>query len=311
MLRSKLFKNINRIFHKTPVLPGPDDSRLIGASVPVFLFASLILADSIFSRSNNGFLILSTEAPLHAEQSQTYPVLIEQLDDEKIKTERIRALSDKNVEGRGGITDRKGFHTLTAYDTLSPVTPGRIGNRNGKRSRQQNRPDESDSNRGDSNGKRKVSPQMSSSGQEGEQSEQDFKIPANYYFRQDFAFRFDDRGGLAVPTREMAGFRYFQKMLRKIQETFAPPGLNYAYRDFAGTVVSQPIKAQSVKVLFSIDFDGIVRDVRVVSSMGQYAVDQACVDVLNGKNFGKPPAEIFASGHIFGINFIFPPVYGE
>jgi outer membrane biosynthesis protein TonB len=57
-----------------------------------------------------------------------------------------------------------------------------------------------------------------------------------------------------------------------------------------------------------LDPEGNVRDVRKVSSIGQKAVDDACVNVLKGQNFGVPPPEIFAQGNIFGINFIFPPV---
>jgi TonB family protein len=247
--------------------------------------------------------------------NNVYPVLIEQKDEEEIQTERIRALSHKNVEGRGGMTEKEGFHTLSSYDTLSAGHPGMDVNQPADADQQSDRKDKESAektSRNEENGTgRQADARYMKQGNSGRMTDSEFKIPANYRFREDFRFRFDERGGIAVPTQEMAGFKYFRDMLRRIRETFAPPGLNYAYRDYAGTVISQPIKPQVVKVLFSIDYNGEVRDVRVVSSMGQNAVDRACIDVLDGKNFGAPPPEIFADGHIFGINFIFPSVTSQ
>lgn len=134
------------------------------------------------------------------------------------------------------------------------------------------------------------------------------RIPANYRFQNDFALRYNQSASLSIPRRELEGYKYFRDLLRQVRTNFAPPGLNLAYRDAAGTVISQPIKPQVVRVLFLIDRDGTVRDTRVVSSMGQQPVDQACVRSLEGHNFGPPPPEIFKHGNIFGISFIFPAV---
>ena len=134
------------------------------------------------------------------------------------------------------------------------------------------------------------------------------RIPANYRFQNDFALRYDQSASLSIPRRELEGYKYFRDLLRQVRSNFAPPGLNLAYRDSAGVVISQPIKPQVVRVLFLIDEEGTVRDTRVVSSMGQQPVDQACLRSLEGHNFGKPPPEIFKHGNIFGISFVFPAV---
>ncbi|MCB1140147.1 MAG: energy transducer TonB [Leptospiraceae bacterium] len=134
------------------------------------------------------------------------------------------------------------------------------------------------------------------------------RIPANYRFQNDFSLRYDQSASLSIPRRELEGYKYFRDLLRQVRSNFAPPGLNLAYRDSAGVVISQPIKPQVVRVLFLIDEEGTVRDTRVVSSMGQQPVDQACVRSLEGHNFGKPPPEIFKHGNIFGISFVFPAV---
>ena len=99
-------------------------------------------------------------------------------------------------------------------------------------------------------------------------------------------------------------------MLRRIEESFAPPGGgNYGYRDMAGTVTREGIKPGMTKVQFLLSEGGQVLDVKLISSQGQTVVDQSCVDSIRGQNFGPVPEEIKAKGLIFGINFIFPDMY--
>ena len=95
-------------------------------------------------------------------------------------------------------------------------------------------------------------------------------------------------------------------MIQTIRENFAPPGVNYIFRDRSGYVMNQAIKAQVVQVAFALDPMGNVSDVRKIYSLDQKLVDEACLNSLRGKNFGKPPLEIFKKGNVFGINFVFP-----
>ncbi len=324
------WKSLSTLYLRLDPLPpvDGDDRLLVAATVPVALMASLVVVSMNMPLRN---VLASTLAEqLMASSLQTenlYPVLVDQAEGPEARTVQVRALSDKEIEGTGGITREKGFHTLTQYDTFQPGNHAGSAASAGSGRGGDGRAAGESSTRPSSRGEGQTSPQndteKTSSGQSGageapgnpgrpgNAGDREFMIPTNYRFRQDFAFRYDGASTMSVATTKMAGYTYFRNMLRTLQETFAPPGINYAYRDFAGTVLNQPIKPQMVKVLFSIDDDGYIRDVRVVESMGQTAVDQACVDVLANHNFGKPPPEIFEHGHIFGINFIFPPVFNR
>lgn len=333
-----------------------DQNRLVRASGFVFIPLTLFFSTLFTNRAEiPGSSLLDQEKK--EEQAHIYPVLVEQADAPPVEKEQMRTLSDVSAAGKGGITEKEGFHTLTPYDTLEPGNPtraatgGSSGSPGGQESSPSPRQDgsymeqaepederkerERDEDEAEPDGilwvpERKVARkktenqnqvqepmQGSQAARKGNKSresqesvpEQDFKIPANYRFRKDFIFRYDQSSRLSVARQELVGFRYFQSMLRQIKDSFAPPGYNYAYRDFAGTVISQPIKPQTVKVQFLLDDDGLVRDVRIISSMGQPAVDQACVNALRDQNFGVPPPEIFEAGHIFGIDFVFPAAF--
>lgn len=282
-----------------------DDDRLLYAGLPVVVTFTLFLAYFQTPELPRFMLDLKSHLLPNPMQAQTklrdevYPVLVEQKYRPDPKTRQIRALSDVTTEGTGGITYDPGFHTLTPYDTLTSGSTGRNANSSDSSSNSEKPGDLG----------QKSGAQISAQAGRGE--ERDMKIPMNYRFREDFALRYDDSPRLSIARQELAGFRYFQSMLRQIKENFSAPGYNYAYRDQAGTVKSQPIKPQVVSVLFMLDSDGYVRDVRKTSSLGQKAVDDACINVLKGQNFGPPPPEIFSNGNIFGINFIFPPVWNQ
>ncbi len=272
-----------------------------------------------------------------AMQSMVYPVLLEQDYAAPVTRNETAALSDVNAGGSGGLTERYGFHTLSSDDVLQvsygsaqtgkPSTSGG-GNPGGGQnspadaqfpgyqsgdgpgSPPEQRPAQNEARSGNEGpGERQATTATSQQGQSDRATESlPIRIPANYRFQNDFAMRYDQSPSLSIPRRELEGYRYFRDLLRQVRSNFAPPGLNIAYRDSAGTVISQPIKPQVVRVLFLIDEEGTVRDTRVVSSMGQQPVDQACIRSLEGHNFGQPPPEIFKHGNIFGISFIFPAV---
>jgi len=286
-----------------------DEQRLILSSLPVFFLFSFFLAGQLAPELSGIFYLEDQSFSMEkdARQSKIFPVLVEQRDKVDPKTDQIRALSDVDSEGSGGITTTYGFHTLTPHDMLTLSKSMKS-----ESSEKQNRDIKKET--GEDGEKQMVSMNTVSASSKSSPSpvignEDMFRIPANYRFRNDFSLRYDGNGPVTLARQQLVGFRYFQNMLRYLRDNFAPPGMNSAYRDSAGLVISQSIKPQVVKVLFLLGKDGRVYDVRVVSSMGQRAVDQACIDILRGHNFGPPPHEIFYEGNIFGINFIFPAAY--
>ena len=279
-----------------------DDRRLILASVPVLLFFILFFGIQVqtFFASEHG-LFSKLKQKEEEEETRVYPVLVKDIAKAKKKRRQISALSDSDSGGSGGLTRQKGFHSLSPHDSLSfPRKKAKNNEKNEQKEKPSSLQEDlsiiAKASRPPS--KKKKSP-LSGRGDR-------FRIPSNYNFRQDFLLRFDGSSLLALPRRKLAGFAYFRKMIQTIRENFAPPGMNYMYRDQAGYVINQSITAQVVQVAFALDPMGNVSDVRKIHSINQKLVDEACLNSLRGKNFGKPPREIFEKGNVFGINFVFP-----
>jgi len=279
--------------------PGDRDSRrLVFSGLPVYL----LLCFAVFSANaaSRQFSLLSAtpvEQMLQQPQEDNIdPVLVEQDYKPLPETEQVRALSDVTAQGKGALTLNPGFHTLTPFDRLDLSSQGSAGAATSGKKTEGDGPSQNTAAQGNS----------TAQGNAGNDAA--FRIPQNYRFQSDFALRYDGSSQLSIARQELAGFRYFQRMLRQIEETFAPPGMNYSYQDVAGTVTSEPIRPGVVQVQFLLDREGNVRDVRKVTSMGQIAVDESCMNALRGQNFGVPPPEVFSQGPIFGINFIFPPM---
>lgn len=292
------FNSINLLL-TTP--PGDRDSkRLVLSGLPVFLL--LFFAVFTMSAASRQFSLL-TPPPLQEmlqkpQEDKIDPVLVEQDYKPKPETDQVRALSDVTAEGKGALTLNPGFHTLTPFDRLDLSSQGQAGAASNARNKAEGEgPSQNAANQGSAN----------AAGNAGNDAM--FRIPQNYRFQSDFALRYDGSSQLSIARQELAGFRYFQKMLRQIEETFSPPGMNYSYQDIAGRVINEPIRPGVVQIQFLLDTEGNVRDVRRVSGMGQMAVDEACMNALRGQNFGVPPPEVFSQGPIFGINFIFPSMH--
>lgn len=238
-----------------------------------------------------------------------YPVIVEHKTFTKPKTGQIPVYSSITSGGSGGITKDFGFHTLTNEDELLiTYSSSNVAVQDNTTQKQEPSQKILNSQEGLDSFKENKQKDVSKN-QDVSKQELPTKIPANYRFRNDFALRWDNSPEFAIASVELKGYKYFRDMLRQIRDNFSPPGLNLVWRDSAGFVISQPIKPQVVRVLFLLDYDGTVRDVKIVSSMGQKPVDEACVRALLYQNFGPPPPEVFEHGNIFGINFIFPPLY--
>lgn len=288
--------------NKNPSLLDADETRIIRATIILAIFLGFLVP--LYTKSNF-WPGLNPQKPdvQHTEsspfKSKIYPVLIQQNFIKPAFKDQYRALSEFNTDGAGGITTEYGFHTLSNTDIFqrgSLSIPGSIQS-------------------SDSQGKKVEGDEDHAQNQIGRKSKNTFipskkgmlyKIPTNYRFKQHMALRYDGRSLTAIATQSMPGASYFRNMIRQIRMTFAPPGQNYIIRDPYGYRMNQTINPQIVSVQFAIGTNGYITDVKVVSSIGQVKVDQACVEVLQNKNFGEPPNEIFRNGNIFGINFIFP-----
>lgn len=238
-------------------------------------------------------------------KEKIYEVLIEQQRKDETKTDQIKALSDKDSAGKGKLTKKEGFHTLTAFREFFFGGVINLSQQSETQSKAEDDPTEvgilfKDPLKRSRKKKNNVTIFQ-------ESDDKPTRIPANYRFKQDFLFNWDGAQAITIPTKKLVGFEYFKNMLKQIENRFAPPGGgNYAYRDIAGTVIREAIKPGQTKVLFMLEESGKVLDVKLVSSQGQRMIDKACMDSIRGQNFGPVPEEVKKIGLIFGINFIFP-----
>lgn len=322
-MMTTLQKIQNSLLREIPADPDERfEERFFRSALWVGILFSSVFA-SIFVRQMPSLsldMMQQTLGPDINPASSIYPVLVDQMNPSAPVPGQMRAYSDVTSGGRGGITAESGFHTMSSDDTLFVSLSGGGGEGGSSSPAGEDSSGSSQFSDPDAPGQTGLE-RRSANGQGGEEQSRalpgnpgngenlPMRIPMNYRFRDDFALRWDSSPAFSIATQELAGYKYFRDMMRQIRENFAPPGLNLAWRDQAGTVVSQPIKPQIVKVLFLLDREGNVRDVRIVSSMGQVPVDEACYRVLHNQNFGPPPPEVFQHGNIFGINFLFPPVY--
>ena len=296
--------------------PDHNARRLIGCSVPVFLIFSLALTNWYTVQVGHSLSLLAARFKLEeeAKNKNIYPVLIKNESQVNKQKDEIRALSDARSAGQGGITPKRGFHSMTPDDEFSLPNKKKTSVKKQKTSTSQQKQTVSQSNLLPSFAsiiwlkKLKLTKESSQSkNKKTAKKNKEYRIPSNYRFRQDFLLRFDGSSlSVSIASEKLVGFDYFRAMIKKIQENFAPPGINYVFHDYAGYVMNEPIKPQVVEVAFALDPDGYVSDVRKLKSLGQKLVDEACMNTLRRRNFGKPPKEIFAKGNVFGIHFVFP-----
>lgn len=289
-----------------------DERRLFFSSAFVVLILSLIVSH-LFTR-NMLWKMLGTESLVEMDKNNTprekvYNVLLEQEFKDKQKKDEIKALSDEDAAGTGGLTEKQGFHTSSPfYEFLMGALPS-----NQNPEQKQAKPNDKEVEIYEvgifhADPVTKVIPRPSSNPSPAVSGEMT-KIPFNYRFEQDFLFRWDGSKVISLPRKQLAGYHYFKNMLRKIEANFYPPGGgNYAYRDMAGTVVREGILPGEVKVQFLLNEMGDVLDVKLVAGQGQKIVENACIESIRGQNFGIVPPEVRENGLIFGIHFVFPDI---
>ncbi|MDX1960812.1 MAG: energy transducer TonB [Leptospiraceae bacterium] len=286
-----------------------DDRRLLLSAGFVFLILTLIISH-LFTR-NLLWKMLGTDSKeellTKAREEKVYNVLVEQDFKDKTIKDEIKALSDENAAGSGGITQKEGFHTMSPFYEFVMGSRPSSAQKESKDASKNKEEDVYDVGIFKADPLFKPKPVQASTSASNPSSGQETKIPSNYRFQQDFLFRWDGSKALSIPRKQLAGYHYFKAMLRKIESNFYPPGGgNFAYRDPAGYVIREGILPGEVKVMFMLNDAGDVIDIRLSASPGQKIVDKACLDSIRGQNFGVVPPEVKQNGMIFGINFIFP-----
>lgn len=296
-----------------PATVQEDDRRLITSAVPV-LFLCAFIFGAIYTERIAPILSRINEPQqmqvMQEQRQKVYPVLVEQEYRPEVRTLQERALSDVSAEGTGAITLAKGFHTLANDDTFeqggAPTNPATAPAKQPEQATPEFEGPGESTPENQQQTRPQPSPQTETQAARPNPGRQT-RIPANYRFREDFALRYDGQDLFSIARQELVGYQYFRRMMRQIRDSFPLLG-NWSYRDSYGVVVNEQVKPQIVAVQFLVDDMGRVMDVKVVSSIGQRVVDEACVNALIHQNFGPPPPEVLNTyGNIFGIRFLFPP----
>lgn len=223
------------------------------------------------------------------------------------KKETVKFLSDKDSEARGDLTKAKGFESISNDYVLSPgeVQPRQARIVTLKKYKKIITAKEGRVRIAVAPKKEETEPQV--------QAEQ-LRIPAYYRWRHDFALSWDYAGRPAIPTVRYAHYSYFRSMVNKIQNVWAPPGgdpyptfddsyhrMNYA----AGYTRFTTYPSQDIYIQFLLDDQGVVRDAKLVSSLGFKSLDRSCLEALYAAHdFGPPPKELLEKGVLI-IPFIF------
>lgn len=133
-------------------------------------------------------------------------------------------------------------------------------------------------------------------------TQEEMRIPVYYQFRDRFALSWDARGNPQIPTKNFEHYKYFRRMLDKIQQHWAPPGgIPYpTYGDeyhrmsyTPGYVRYTSFPSQDIKVVFMLNQEGDVVDVKLWESLGYTSLDHSCTEaIIRARNFGPPPEEL-------------------
>ncbi|MCS6971935.1 MAG: energy transducer TonB [Turneriella sp.] len=273
------------------------------------LVVSLFILCALFLELDLRRLIFADLEKNNSEEENTIiRALLENA--QPVKSERrktVRFLSDQESEAQGKITQEKGFESITTDYVLSPgeMHPLRGRILSGRELARILTAKES---------RVRIAITQDTPGTAAAAADR-LRIPAYYRFRHDFALSWDYLGRPAIPTTRFAHYSYFRAMINKIQSVWAPPGgepyptfgdsyhrMNYA----AGYMRFTAFPSQDIYVLFLLDEQGVVRDARIVSSLGYQSLDQSCIEALYAAHdFGPPPKELLDGNGVLIIPFIF------
>lgn len=224
------------------------------------------------------------------------------------KRDTVRFLSDKDSEARGKITKEKGFESISTDYVLSPGEMAPLQGRILSSSRMATILTSKE-------GRTRIAISEKKPTQEATQSADRLRIPAYYRFRHDFALSWDNEGNPAIPTARYEHYSYFRSMINKIQSVWAPPGgdpyptfgdsyhrLGYA----SGYMRFSTFPSQDIYIQFLLDENGVVKDAKLVSSLGFQSLDRSCIEALYAAHdFGPVPKALLDGSGVLIVPFIF------
>ena len=158
-------------------------------------------------------------------------------------------------------------------------------------------------------------PALSGSGVAASMAESEWtRIPDKKGITMKNALFLTNDGAFSYNTKKFADFEYFRKMKNKIGSNWFPPNFasgimpeqanSMTGYGTPGYTAFRMVPSQEVKLYFTMDRDGTVRDIVIVDSQGNESLDKSCVNSIRGSgNFGKVPADM--KGELVVIPFIF------
>lgn len=272
-------------------------SALFSLCILLTLYLELDLRGLVFGDNE--------EKKTGADQKLIHALLENTHIEKKRKRETVKFLSDKDSEARGDLTKEKGFESISNDYVLSP------GQRQTVKARIVNAKKYAKILTSKEGRTRiAVTPEKT---EEQQTPMEKLRIPAYYRWRNDFALSWDYAGRPAIPTARYAHYSYFRSMVNKIQSVWAPPGGepyptfgdSYHRMNGAGYTRFSTFPSQDIYIQFLLDDQGIVRDAKLVSSLGFQSLDRSCLEALySARDFGPPPKELLEKGVLI-VPFIF------
>ena len=156
---------------------------------------------------------------------------------------------------------------------------------------------------------------LSGGGVSGSMAESEWtKIPDMKGINMKNALFLSSDGSFSFNTKKFADYEYFRSMKSKVGSNWYPPTFaNGVMPESAnsrtgsytpGYTMIRMIPSQEVRLYFTMDRQGVVKDVVIVDSMGNEALDGSCVKAIrNVGSFGEVPKDI--PGELVVIPFIF------
>lgn len=279
----------------------------ISDSAFIKIFSSLtalIILAALFLELDLRSLIFQEEENANKGDNIIRAMLENSVPEREKKRDTVKFLSDKDSEARGELTREKGFESISNDYVFQP---GKINPVQAKIVSKKTLTKILTSREG----RQRIA--IAKTQEEPTPSVDRLRIPAHYRFRHDFALSWDWAGRPAIPTVRYQHYSYFRSMINKIQNVWAPPGGDpyptfgdsYHRMNYGGYTRFTTFPSQDIYIQFLLDDQGVLRDVKLTSSLGFKSLDQSCIEALHAaREFGPPPKELLENG-VMIVPFIF------